>query len=158
MKAEAYIAMGSNLGDRHAYFARASELIAQLPQTTIECRSSIIETEPVGPGDQGAYLNGVVMVSTRLSPSELLEALLWIESSMGRDRANEVRWGPRVIDLDVLVFGEQIIDEPGLSIPHPRLHTRVFVLEPLCELAPDLRIPGYEKTPREMLGVLESTD
>lgn len=158
MKVEAYIAMGSNLGDRHRHFARAIELIAQLPQTTIECRSTVIETEPVGPGDQGPYLNGVVMVSTRLGPSELLEALLWIESSMGRDRANEVRWGARVIDLDVLVYGDLIVTEPGLTIPHPRLHTRAFVLEPLCELSPDLLIPGYEKTPREMLGVLESTD
>tara|TARA_R110002072_G_scaffold42064_19_gene118477 strand:+ start:60915 stop:61391 length:477 start_codon:yes stop_codon:yes gene_type:complete len=155
---DAYIAMGSNLGDRQAHFARAIELIAQLPETAIECRSTVIETEPVGPGDQGRYLNGVVMISTKLIAKELLSALLEIESSMGRDRDNEVRWGARVIDLDVLVYGDQVIDEPGLSIPHPRLHTRAFVLEPLCELAPDLLIPGQEKTPREMLGVLESTD
>ena len=158
MRIEAYIAMGSNLGDRRAHFARAIELIAQLPETAIECRSTVIETEPVGPGDQGRYLNGVVMISTKLEAKVLLDAMLEIESSMGRDRDNEVRWGARVIDLDVLVYGDQIIDEPGLSIPHPRLHTRAFVLEPLCELAPDLQIPGYEKTPREMLGVLESND
>ena len=155
---EAYIAMGSNLGDRRAHFARAIELIGLLPETAIECRSTVIETEPVGPGDQGRYLNGVVLISTKLEAKALLSALLEIESSMGRDRANEVRWGARVIDLDVLVYGDQIIDEPGLSIPHPRLHTRAFVLEPLCELSPDLQIPGYEKTPREMLGVLESND
>ena len=156
MGIDTYIAMGSNLGDRSANIRAGLDAIAHLPTTTIINCSTIIETDPVGPGEQSCYLNGVVHIQTRLEPGVLLDALLKIEAQLGRDRANEIRWGARTLDLDVLVYGDVIIDEPGLEIPHPRLHTRSFVLVPMCELAPDLVIPMYKKTPQALLGVLES--
>ncbi len=154
MPIQAYIAMGSNLGDRHANIQGGLDAIEALESTAIIQCSSIIETLPIGPGEQGQYLNGVVLVQTDLEPRVLLELLLEIEATFGRDRASEQRWGARTLDLDVLIFGDRVIDEPGLTIPHPRLHQRSFVLEPLCELAPMLMIPGYEKTPQALLGVL----
>ncbi len=154
MRRDAYIALGSNLGDREANIAGAIDAIAALPETQLVRSSTIIETDPVGPSGQGAYLNGAAWVRTLLEPRALLDALLTIESRFGRDRSREERWGPRTLDLDVLVYADRVIDEPGLSVPHPRLHERAFVLIPLCELAPDLVIPGRKETPREMLGEL----
>jgi len=156
MQTDAYIAMGSNLGDRHANIQGGLDAIDALATTKIVLCSTIIETDPVGPGEQSCYLNGVVHVRTGLGAMDLLNELLAIESRFGRDRASEVRWGSRTLDLDVLIYGDQTIDEPGLTIPHPRLHTRSFVLIPLCEVAPDLVLPVYKKTPRVLLGVLES--
>jgi 2-amino-4-hydroxy-6-hydroxymethyldihydropteridine diphosphokinase len=98
------------------------------------------ETEPVGPVEQGPFLNGAVQVATELGPRELLERLLDIEQRLGRVRAE--RFGPRTIDLDLLLYGDEVLDEPGLTLPHPRLHERRFALEPLAELAPDLVVPG----------------
>ncbi len=149
--------MGSNLGDRHAHIQSGLDAIGAIESTTIVRCSSIIETDPVGPGEQGRYLNGVVLVRTGLEPRVLLGSLLAIESALGRDRGREQRWGARTLDLDVLIFGDRVIDEPGMTIPHPRLHQRLFVLGPLCELSPSLMIPGYQKTPRALLGVLEET-
>jgi 2-amino-4-hydroxy-6-hydroxymethyldihydropteridine diphosphokinase len=157
MPIEAYIAMGSNLGDRCANIQGGLDAINGLESTTLLRCSTIIETEPIGPGEQSQYLNGVCLIETDLEPRMLLESLLEIEALFGRDRASEQRWGARTLDLDVLIFGDREIDEPGLTIPHPRLHQRLFVLEPLCELAPRLMIPGYEKTPQAMLGVLGET-
>ena len=154
MPQDAYIALGSNLGDRQANIDGAIEAIASLPDTTIVRCSTIIQTDPVGPEGQGPYLNGVVHIQTSLPPRELLDELLNIEARFGRDRSNEQRWGPRTLDLDVLVYAAQVIDEPGLCVPHPRLHERLFVLAPLSEIAPDLSIPGIKQTPREMLGAL----
>jgi len=113
--------------------------------------STIIETSPVGPGDQGAYLNGVCHIKTSLPARELLERLLAIERSCGRRRDPSTRWGPRTLDLDLLIYGDATIDEPGLTVPHPRLSDRTFVLQPLAELAPDLVIPGLARTVAELL-------
>ena len=151
----AYIALGSNLGDRRAMIARAIRRVDQHAGIAVERVSSIIETEPVGPPGQGPYMNAAVRVRTGLDPRGLLEALLAIEIELGRDRsADSVRWGARVIDLDLLVFGQLVIDEPGLRVPHPRLHERVFVLIPLAEIAPGLRVPPEHRTPHAMLAAL----
>ena len=102
--------------------------------------SQLRETEPVGVVDQPPFLNGAVAIETALAPRELLDLLLEIERSLGRVR--EERWGPRTIDLDLLVYGDEVVDEPGLRVPHPHLHERRFALEPLAELAPELDVPG----------------
>lgn len=157
MSVEAYIAIGSNLGDRARTIESAISSIRALPGIELDMVSTIIETDPVGPAGQGAYLNGVIRVRTSLGPHELLRTLLEIEHQHGRDRDREARWGARTLDLDLLVMGELVIDEPGLCVPHPRIHERSFVLIPLCELAPALHIPGYKETPRAMLGALSGT-
>jgi 2-amino-4-hydroxy-6-hydroxymethyldihydropteridine diphosphokinase len=136
----AFVGIGSNLGDREAALRRAVELLAAEERIEVVAVSELRETEPVGPVEQGLFLNGAVRLATELPPRELLERLLAIERRLGRVRTE--RFGPRTIDLDLLVYGEQVIDEPGLTIPHPRLHERRFALDPLAELAPDLVIPG----------------
>jgi 2-amino-4-hydroxy-6-hydroxymethyldihydropteridine diphosphokinase len=136
----AFVGIGSNLGDREATLRRAIELLAAEDGIEVLAVSELRETEPVGPVEQGPFLNGAVRLATELPPRELLERLLAIEQRLGRVR-NE-RFGPRTIDLDLLLYGEQVIDEPGLTIPHPRLHERRFALDPVAELAPDLFIPG----------------
>jgi len=151
---DAYIALGSNLGDRRATLERAVREINGLESTRVVAQSTLIETDPVGPVAQGRYLNGVVHVQTKLSPRALLESLLAIESELGRDRTGDLRWGPRTADLDLLIFGDLQIDEPGLHVPHPRLAERRFVLEPLCEIAPELVVPGLGKTVRELFDSL----
>ena len=134
----AYIGLGTNLGDRELNLRRALERLEELGPVRA---SSFRETDPVGVTDQPKFLNAAAELATNLSPRELLERLLEIERGLGRDRATERRWGPRVIDLDLLLFGEEAIDEPGLTVPHPRLADRRFVLEPLCELNEDLALP-----------------
>ena len=136
----AFVGIGSNLGDREATLRRAVELLAAEEGIEVVAVSELRETEPVGPVEQGPFVNGAVRLATELPPHELLERLLAIEQRLGRVRKE--RFGPRTIDLDLLVYGEQVIDEPGLTIPHPRLHERRFALDPLAELAPDLAIPG----------------
>jgi 2-amino-4-hydroxy-6-hydroxymethyldihydropteridine diphosphokinase len=131
----AYVGLGANLGDREASILRAAEL---LPAVRL---SAIRETEPWGYADQPPFLNAVAEVQTDLGPRALLERLLEIERSLGRLRLGP-RWGPRTIDLDLLVHGETVVYEPDLTVPHPRLHERLFVLEPLAELDPALEIPG----------------
>jgi 2-amino-4-hydroxy-6-hydroxymethyldihydropteridine diphosphokinase len=133
--ATAYVGLGANLGDREAAILRAADL---LPAARL---STIRETAPWGYVDQPPYLNAVAEVETALPPRPFLERLLAIERDLGRLRLGP-RWGPRTIDLDLLVLGDAVVDEPGLTVPHPRLHERVFVLEPLAELDPDLEIPG----------------
>lgn len=155
---EATIALGSNLGDRRATVALALKAIEVLPGSRILAQSTLIETEPVGPVQQGMYLNGVVRIETVLDARTLLTALLAIESDLGRDRSSAQRWGPRTLDLDLLLFGNAQIDEPGLCVPHPRLTQRRFVLEPLAEIAPDLDVPGTGRTVRELLQELNSTE
>ena len=154
MHTDTYIAIGSNLGDRERTIESAVRSIGDLDATAVVRVSAIIETEPVGPDGQGPYLNGVLGVRTRMRPRALLDALMEIERAHGRDRDREQRWGARTLDLDLLIYGDEIIDEPGLSVPHPRMHERSFVLIPLCEIAPDLEIPGRKKTPRALLGAL----
>ena len=135
--AAAYLALGSNLGDRCALIESALSRLRQHPSIDLIAVSSIIETDPVGgaPG-QNRYLNAAAELGTTLSPRELLAECLSIEAAHGRDRAAQQRWGPRRIDLDILLYDDEIIDEPGLHIPHPRLAQREFVLQPLAEIAP----------------------
>lgn len=138
----AAVAMGSNVGDRHAHLLAAVEAASRLPLTRVAAVSSFRETAPVGPVPQGDFLNAAMLLETGLSPVDLLDALHAIERSRGRRRESEVRWGPRTLDLDLLVHGQAVVQGPALTIPHPRLHERGFVLEPLEEIAPDLVVPG----------------
>jgi 2-amino-4-hydroxy-6-hydroxymethyldihydropteridine diphosphokinase len=137
----AYVSLGSNLGDRAGQLAFALEALGGLPETVVAARSSLWETAAVGPPGQGAYLNAVVALDTELSARVLLDGLLTIERACGRQRSG-TRNEARTLDLDLLVHGETRVAEPGLVVPHPRLHERVFVLEPLAEIAPDLTPPG----------------
>lgn len=136
----AFVGIGSNLGDREAHLARAIELLSAEDGIEVSAVSEIRETEPVGPVEQGSFLNGAVQVGTELAPRELLDRLLGIEQRMGRVRRE--RYGPRTIDLDLLLYGDEVVDEPGLIVPHPRLKERRFALEPLSDLDPSLTIPG----------------
>jgi 2-amino-4-hydroxy-6-hydroxymethyldihydropteridine diphosphokinase len=153
--ARAYIALGSNLGDRRAHVEDAIAAISTLPLTRLVARSELIETAPVSDIPQGPYLNAAAAVDTFLSPLDLLGALLGIERSHQRERAADQRWGPRTLDLDLLSYGRLRMRTPGLTLPHPRLHERGFVLEPLAQIAPDLIIPGLGRTVRELLAGLE---
>ena len=151
MTTEAYIAIGSNLGNRHATIESAIHAIGSHNTIEILAISSIIETPPVGEIEQGSYLNGVIHIQTSLNARALLDSLLGIEAAHCRDRSTEQRWGPRTLDLDLIVLADQVIDEPGLVVPHPRLHERSFVLVPLAEIAPDIMIPVHNQTPRQLL-------
>ncbi len=151
--ARALVALGSNVGDRRRTLERALEELCRLPGTCVVERSSFHETAPVGgPPGQGPFLNAVAEVETRLSPRELLDGLLEIEKALGRVRT--VRNGPRTIDLDLILFGDVVTEEPGLQVPHPRFRERAFVLEPLAEVAPDAVDPVTGKTVRELLDEL----
>lgn len=137
----AAIALGSNLGDRRANILGAVDALAHAAGVRLLAVSSIHETSPVGPVPQGPYLNAAATLRTTLAPRALLDLLLGIERAFGRDRAREQRWGPRTLDLDLLLYAERIVDEPGLTIPHPRMHERLFVLEPLAEIAGQWVLP-----------------
>jgi 2-amino-4-hydroxy-6-hydroxymethyldihydropteridine diphosphokinase len=132
----AYIALGSNLGDRRETIESALRALAGTERVEVARVSTIIETAPEGPAPQGWYLNAAAELRPTCSPRELLDVMLEIERRHGRDRAREVRFGPRTLDLDLLLYDQRIVNEPGLTLPHPRLHERVFVLEPLAEIAP----------------------
>jgi 2-amino-4-hydroxy-6-hydroxymethyldihydropteridine diphosphokinase len=136
----AFVGLGANLGDREGTIRRALELLAAREGIEIVAVSALRETEPVGYVNQPSFLNGAAEVETTLRPRELLDALLDVERGLGRERGE--RWGPRTIDLDLLLYGDERIAEPGLTVPHPRLHERRFALEPLVELDPDLDVPG----------------
>ena len=131
----AYVGVGANLGDREGTIRAA---LAALPG--VVAISELRETEPVGVVDQPRFLNAAAALDTDLSARELLDFLLEVERGLGRERGE--RWGPRTIDLDLLLYGDQTIDEVGLTVPHPRLHERRFALEPLLDLDPKLAIPG----------------
>lgn len=135
-----YIALGSNLGDPRAQVEHGFDALAALPGTLVIARSQLYRTPPWGVLEQPDFINAVARLETALPPRELLAALQMIESSAGRVRG--VQNGPRTLDLDLLLYGNQIIAEPGLVIPHPRLHERAFVLLPLVDIAPELEIPG----------------
>ena len=139
---QVYVGLGSNLADPRAQVERASRALAALPQTRLVQRSRLYRSAPWGRADQPEFVNAVVALQTELTPREMLEALLKIERAAGRAR-DATRWGPRVLDLDILLFGDRLIDEPGLHVPHPHLHERAFVLLPLAEIAPDLIVPGH---------------
>ena len=144
----AYIGLGSNLGDRESLIRRAAELIGA---TRL---SEIRETEPWGYEQQPRFLNAVAEIETALAPRRLLDHLLDVEARLGRERVGP-KWGPRTIDLDLLLYGDETIEEPGLVVPHPYLLERRFVLEPLADLVPWLKIPG-NGTVQEALAGLQS--
>lgn len=137
-----FVGLGANLEDPRAQIDRALELLAEEDGVEVVAVSTLRETDPVGYDDQPRFLNGAAELRTTLGARELLERLLEIERRMGRVRGEGPRFGPRTIDLDLLLYGDEVIDEPGLEIPHPRLHERAFALEPLAELDPALEIPG----------------
>lgn len=149
----AFIAIGTNLGDRDAHIAFARERLQKLPRTKLLRLSSVRETEPVGPVQQDPFLNAVAEVDTQLDPLELLQRLKDIEHRAGRIRS--VRWGPRTLDLDLLLYGDRVIQSPQLTLPHPHMHERRFVLEPLAELAPQTRHPTLNRTAAELLADLQ---
>jgi 2-amino-4-hydroxy-6-hydroxymethyldihydropteridine diphosphokinase len=148
----AYIGVGANLGDRRATIERAIELLGAAAGVEVVGVSSLRETDPVGFEDQPRFLNGALAVETTLSPRELLQLLLGVERGLGRTRDGP-RFGPRTIDLDLLLYGDEQLDEPGLALPHPRLHERRFALEPLAELAPGLEIPGRGSVEQLLAGL-----
>ena len=150
-RARAYIGLGSNLGDREATLREALDRLGAGEGIAVVAVSSFRETDPVGVLDQPRFLNAAAALETSLAPRELLERLLAVERALGRDRAQEERWGPRTLDLDLLLYGDEEVDEPGLTVPHPRLAERAFVLEPLLELDPGLRLPGGRAL-RELAG------
>jgi 2-amino-4-hydroxy-6-hydroxymethyldihydropteridine diphosphokinase len=137
----AYVGLGANLGDREATLERAVELLEQRPGVEVVAVSSFRETDPVGYLDQPRFLNGAVAIETSLAPADLLDELLAVEQELGRVREGP-RYGPRTVDLDLLLVDGLVLDEPGLTVPHPRLHERAFALEPLAELDPALVVPG----------------
>ena len=139
MPERAYIAIGSNLGDRRAYLEAGIKEIAALPNTRLAAISCAYETRPLGPVAQPDFLNAVFAIETSLPPEPLLAALLAAEKKYQRQR--HIHWGPRTLDLDLLLYGERVIENMDLTLPHPRMHERSFVLVPLCEIAPRLSHP-----------------
>lgn len=141
--ARAYVGLGSNVGDPEQQVARAIGALQALPASRLQAQSAGYRSLPWGDPDQDDYINAVVAIDTTLTPQQLLAELLAIELAQGRDRSSGRRNGPRTLDLDLLLHGDALVDEPGLQLPHPRLHERAFVLLPLAEIAPDLVIPGH---------------
>ena len=146
----AYVGLGSNLGDREALIRRAATLIGA------RRLSSIVETEPWGYEDQPRFLNAVAEIETQLAPRALLDPLLEVERQLGRERVGP-RWGPRTVDLDLLLYGDEQVEEPGLVVPHPCLTERLFVLEPLAELDSAQRIPGNGTVADALAGLQSAT-
>lgn len=158
----AAIALGSNLGERRVHLNDALDHIAQLPSTSVTRVSQFYETDPVTPADAigpagGQYLNAAAVIHTSLTARELLNHLLTIERDIGRIRNPDNRWGPRTIDLDLLLYAGFVYAEPGLIIPHPRLHLRRFVLDPLAEIAPDWIVPSLQRSVGELLRSLDAS-
>ena len=143
MSARAFVGLGGNLGDVAEAFASALAQMDALPATQLLRVSRRYRTPAWGLAAQPDFLNAVAMLETRLPARDLLGRLFEIERAHGRDRAGETRWGPRTLDLDLLLYGDAVIDEPGLRVPHPHLHERAFELRPLPEIAPRVSIPGH---------------
>jgi 2-amino-4-hydroxy-6-hydroxymethyldihydropteridine diphosphokinase len=139
----AYIGLGSNLDQPLQQIERALLALAALPESRLQQVSSRYRSLPWGDPDQDDFVNAVAVIDTALTPAQLLQKLLHIETTQGRDRSHGRANGPRTLDLDLLCHGAEIVDVPGLRLPHPRLHERAFVLLPLAEIAPDLLIPGF---------------
>jgi len=156
MKQTAYIGLGSNLGDRGDALMAAVKLIAQTKGISVKRLSQFLQTKPAGgPPDQPKYLNAAAEVETTLTPQQLLAVLNDIERTLGRNRKSEIRWGPRTCDLDILLFGQTVLQTDELTIPHPRMHERRFVLKPLAEIAPQACHPVLKKTITDLLGEVE---
>lgn len=153
---KALVALGSNLDDPRARVLRAFDALSQLPDSRLLARSRLYRSAPWGVADQPEFVNAAAEIETTLAARELLDALLAIERASGRDRSG-ARWGPRVLDLDLLMYGRIECDEPGLTLPHPHLHERAFVLLPLNDLAPDLEVPGRGRV-RELLARVDRAD
>jgi len=145
----AYLGLGANLGDRAAQIAQACTLLGQSPEIDVVRVSSLYETVPVGVTEQPLSLNAVAKVRTTLEPDQLLQVALHIENLMGRVRNQH--WGPRVIDIDVLLYGDRQIETPTLRVPHPYLLDRAFALIPLAEIAPDVLLPGLKCSVKDFL-------
>jgi 2-amino-4-hydroxy-6-hydroxymethyldihydropteridine diphosphokinase len=153
----AYIAVGANLGDRVRTISKALALLRQHPEVRVVRFSKLTETSPVGGSpDQPKYLNGAALLHTTLTPDELLKLMLETESRLGRTRTE--KWGPRTIDLDLLLYGDCVIDEPHLKVPHPLMHQRIFIMGPLAEIAPEVVHPVLKLTAREIMDVLQKDD
>ena len=155
----AHIGLGSNVGDRAATLMSAVKLLDEQDGIVVRRISQFIRSEPVGgPADQGEYLNAAAELETTLSPHELLAALQAVERRLGRQREGEQRWGPRTCDLDILLMGDVVLETEELTIPHPRMHERDFVLRPLAAIAPEAAHPARGKTVAELLAALEQTE
>lgn len=152
--ARVFLGVGTNEGDRLDNISRAAQALAASGAVRLIQMATITETEPVGGPDQPNFLNTVVEVETAVSPHALLQQLQRLERSLGRVPSPQ-RWGPRVIDLDILLYDDRSINEPHLAIPHPQMHLRRFVLEPLAQLAPDLMHPVLKRTIKELLEACE---
>ena len=155
-KARAFIGAGANLGEPVRQIRQAQDALQKSPGIKFLGASSLYRTQPVGPVEQPPFINAVFSLEPEIGPHDLLSLLLDIERNMGRVRKE--RWGPRVIDLDLLFFGEEIIKEQGLEVPHPRLHERRFVLVPLTEIAPGFVHPVIKKSVSELLAGLPAGD
>ena len=153
----ALVGLGGNLGDAAATLRRAFKDLDALPDTRLLRASKLYRSRAWGRTDQPDFINAVAMLQTGLGARELLDAMLGIEHDAGRERHEHERWGPRTLDLDLLLYGDAVIDEPGLHVPHPRLHERSFALVPLVDIAPDAMIPGIGSA-RAALAAMTTTD
>jgi 2-amino-4-hydroxy-6-hydroxymethyldihydropteridine diphosphokinase len=154
---QACIGLGANLGDASGTLRQAVIALGQREDVAVRRMSRCYRTPAWGREDQPDFVNAVALLETRLPPRALLDLLLAVEADFGRHRIDGERWGPRTLDLDLLLYGDAVIDEPGLRVPHPHLHERAFALVPLLEVMPDARIPGYGDA-RDAVSVLEMSN
>ncbi|MCY7313778.1 MAG: 2-amino-4-hydroxy-6-hydroxymethyldihydropteridine diphosphokinase [Pseudoxanthomonas sp.] len=149
----AFIGLGGNLGDAAGTLRSALLALERIPRSRLVSASRLFRTPAWGRQQQPDFINAAAHLETSLPPRELLEALLAIEREFGRERDPAQRWGPRTLDLDLLLYAQTVMDEPGLRLPHPHLHERAFALLPLLEVAPDLHIPGHGAASRALIGL-----
>lgn len=154
---QACIGLGANLGDAADTLRRAVEALARHDGVSVRALSRFYRTPAWGREDQPDFINAVALLETSLAPRALLERLLAVETEFGRLRPDGERWGPRTLDLDLLLYGDAVVDEPGLRVPHPHLHERAFALVPLLDVLPEARIPGYGAA-RDAVSVLEMSN
>ena len=152
----AYVGLGGNVGDVEDTMMEALMAIDGLPQTSIRAQSRLYRSPPWGRTDQDDFINAVIELRTRLAARVLLDYLLEVETRFGRVRGEDDKWGPRTLDLDLLIFGEESLNLPGMHVPHPRIHERAFVLVPLAEIAATLQIPGRGQV-SELLAAIDSS-